>query len=448
MGITQDTAAFVADTQFDNLPPETIKEAKFCLLDWLGVTLAGSMEPLADILARVIGMMPCEPQATVLGRGIKTSPLLAAMANGSMSHALDFDDYLVEGLLHPSAPLWAALLPVAEWKGTGGKDLITAFVLGFEVESRIAQVLGKPLIDACIHPTGTVGTFSAAVGAGKTLGLTRQQLINAIGMAGTQAAGLIESFGSMSKPFHAGKAAMNGLLAAVLAGEGFTGSEQMLDSERGFAQVLAKKDLRGITDTLGREYGILNNTYKPYPSCGATHAAIDTMLEIKRRYNIQAGQIKEVLCKVHPTAIHVAGKSQLKFGLEGKFSLKFCLSQALTNGAVTVDKFNESEITSPGILELMDKIRLIPEESYRSISEAEGVVVTTGGQEYRHAVSWARGTPRNPMSAEEMENKFLSLAELVIPREKAEQAVSLINRLDQLDGREVAGLVELCSSKG
>ena len=446
MGVTEAIPAFVVNTKFENLPERAVKEAKVCLLDWLGVCLAGSREPLAEILTRMFRTMPCEPQATVIGKGIKTSPLNAALANGAMSHALDFDDYLVYGLLHPSAPVWAAILPLAEWKGVSGRELIAAFVLGFEVESRISRILGKPLIDACFHPTGTIGTFAAAAGAGKALGLTRQQLIHAFGIAGTQAAGLIESFGSMSKPFHAGKAAMNGLLAAILAGEGFTGSEQMLDSERGFAQVLVKQDLRGITGGLGREYEIVNNSYKPYPSCGATHAAIDAMLEIRRKYALQANQVREVSCKVCPVTIHVAGKSQPKTGLEGKFSLKFCLAAALTYGELTIDKFTEREVQRPEIIGLMEKIQLIPKESYNSVSEAEVTAVTTGGDKYTHAVSWAKGTPQNPMTEEDMQKKFISLAELAVPSDKAGRIIEMINRLDQLNEREVADLIGLCSS--
>ncbi|MCC6143286.1 MAG: MmgE/PrpD family protein [Candidatus Hydrogenedentes bacterium] len=447
MGITEEFAAFVADTKFADLPPRVVGEAKLCLLDWLGVALGGSKEPLADILTKMFKAMPGEPQATVLGKGLKTSPLNAALANGAMSHALDFDDYLVDGLLHPSAPAWGAILPLGEWKTLSGKELLAAFVLGFEVEARIARVLGKPLIDTCFHPTATVGTFGAAAAAGKALGLTPQQLRHAIGMAGTQAAGLIESFGSMSKPLHAGKAAMNGLLAALLASGGFTASEQMLDSERGFARVLAKKDLAGICEGLGKQYEIVNNVYKPYASCGATHPAIDAMLEVRRKYSLRASEVKEIRCIVCPIASHVAGKSQLTVGLEGKFSLQFCLAAALSYGELTADKFSDSEVRRADIVELMEKIRLVPNESFTSISDAEVVAVTRSGNEYRHVVHAAKGSPENPMTTEEMESKFLSLARLVLTGDKPRRVLDLVMRFDELDGRQVAELIGLCAGE-
>jgi 2-methylcitrate dehydratase PrpD len=303
------------------------------------------------------------------------------------------------------------------------------------------------MVDACFHPTGTFGTFAAAVGAGKAMGLDRRQMVNAIGIAGTQAAGLLEVAGSMSKPLQVGKSAMNGLLAAMLAGEGFTGSERMFDSERGFAQALAKKDLQGITAALGSDYAILRNSYKLYPSCAATHAAIEAMLEIRQRYAVRAGRIKEISCRVDPTSIHLTGRPQVKTGLEGKFSLKFCVALALTYGEVKPDKFNESEIRNPEILALMEKIKLIEEDSYRPISEAEVAVTTDEGLEYRHTVNWVKGTPQNPVTEEDMKRKFMSLAEMAVPGEKAGQAVKMISLFEELNDNEVADLVSLCSNR-
>src|SRR5712692_416566 len=246
---------FVLDLEPEALPPAVSRAASLCLMDWLGTAVRGSTEPLAEALAAVVHASGGEPQATVLGRGRRTSALLAALANGAQAHALDFDDTHLASIVHGSAPVAPVVLALAEWRHRSGLDAVAAFVAGFEVETRIGRVVGRRLADRGWHVTGVLGHFGAAAAAGKLLGLDAGRLRHALGVAGTQAAGLEQAFGTMSKPLHPGKAAMNGLLAALLAREGFTGSSAMLDGAHGLpATFLGVTDLGAAVEDLGKRF--------------------------------------------------------------------------------------------------------------------------------------------------------------------------------------------------
>ena len=234
---------FVLGLELRSLPAAVTEAAGLCLTDWIGVAIRGSTEPLAAALDAVVGATGGDPQATVIGRGRRTSALLAALANGAQGHALDFDDTHLASIVHGSAPVAPAALAIAEWRRRPGSAVVEAFVAGFEVETRIGRVIGRKLADRGWHVTAMLGHFGAVAAAGKLLGLTAEQLGRALGIAGTQAAGLEQSLGTMSKPLHPGKAAMNGILAALLAREGFTGPTGILDGHDGLPATFV-----GVTD--------------------------------------------------------------------------------------------------------------------------------------------------------------------------------------------------------
>src|SRR5215471_14532972 len=275
---------FVLGLELAAVPPAVVDAANRSMTDWLGTAIRGSIEPLADAIAAVIAATGGEPQATIVGRGGRTSALLASLANGAACHALDFDDTHLPAVLHGSAAVAPVVFALSEWRHASGADALAAFITGFELATRIGRVIGKRLTERGWHATATVGTFGAAAAAGRLLGLDARRLAQALGIAGTQAAGLEQSFGTMSKPLHPGKAAMNGLLAALLAREGFTGPTAVLDGAAGLpATFLGVTDMGRAVEDLGKRFEILDNSTKFYAACHLTHATIDAARAVRAR---------------------------------------------------------------------------------------------------------------------------------------------------------------------
>jgi 2-methylcitrate dehydratase PrpD len=425
---------FVLGLDLGAIPDAVAEAAGCCLTDWVGVALRGSTEPLAEALDAVVAAAGGLPQATVLGRGRRTSALLAALANGAQSHALDFDDTHLPSIVHGSAPVAPAVLALAEWRRCPGSLALAAFVAGFEVETRIGRVIGPRLADRGWHVTAILGHFGAAAAAGKLLGLGAAQLTRALGIAGTQAAGLEQSFGTMCKPLHPGKAAMNGILAALLAREGFTGPTGMLDEPRGLAGTfLGAPDLSPALEDLGKRWEILDNSTKLYAACHLLHATIDAGRAIRQRAAPAAESIAEVECHVHPLALKVAAIPAPRSGLEAKFSAAYCAALALTLGAAAESEF--AAPPDPGLAGLAGRIRPLADPAL-GIAEARMRVRLRDGRVLDEAVRAARGTPGRPVSRQDVEEKFRRLAGGVLPVAQTERLLETLRRFATLPDLE------------
>ena len=421
---------FVLGLDLGAIPEAVTEAAGCCLTDWVGVALRGSTEPLAEALAAVVAAAGGEPQATVLGRGRRTSALLAALANGAQSHALDFDDTHLPSIVHGSAPVAPAVLALAEWRRCPGSLALAAFVAGFEVETRIGRVIGPRLADRGWHVTAILGHFGAAAAAGKLLGLGAEPLARALGIAGTQAAGLEQSFGTLCQPLHPGKAAMNGILAALLAREGFTGPTGMLDEPRGLAGTfLGAPDLSPALEDLGKRWEILDNSTKLYAACHLLHATIDAGRAIRQRAAPAAEAIAEVECHVHPLAVKVAAIPAPRSGLEAKFSAAYCAALALTRGDAAESEFVAPP--DPGVAGLAGRIRPVADPAL-GIAEARMRVHLRDGRVLDEAVRAARGTPGHPVSRHDVEEKFRRLAGGVLPAAQTERLLESLGRFPTL----------------
>jgi 2-methylcitrate dehydratase PrpD len=432
---------FVLGLELAALPPAVVDAANRSMTDWLGTAIRGAVEPLADALGKVIVASGGEPQATVVGRRTRTSALLAALANGAQSHALDFDDTHLPSIVHGAAPVAPVVLALGEWRHASGSDALAAFVAGFEVETRIGRVIGRALADRGWHVTGVLGHFGAAAAAGKLLGLDADRLAHALGIAGTQAAGLEQSFGTMSKPLHPGKAAMDGLLAALLAREGFTGSTSMLDGPNGIAVTfLGITDLSRAVEDLGKRFQILENSTKPYAACHLTHATIDAGRAIRARYAFASEAVEAVTCRVHPLALKVAANPAPKTGLEAKFSMAFCAAMGLLHGDAGEKAFNEESLRDPAVSRVIARVTPEPDPSM-SMGAAMMTVRLADGRVIEERVTAARGTAENPLTREELERKFRDLAEVVLPAERVGRLVMTLRALADLpDVAELAAL--------
>jgi len=436
---------FVLGLELAAVPPAVIEAANRSMTDWLGTAIRGSIEPLADALASVIAATGGEPQATVVGRGRRTSALLASLANGAQCHALDFDDTHLPAVLHGSAAVAPVVLALAEWQHASGADALTAFIAGFELETRIGRVIGKRLTERGWHVTATIGTFGAAAAAGRMLGLDARRLAHALGIAGTQAAGLTQSFGTMAKPLHPGKAAMNGLLAALLAREGFTGSTAMLDAPDGLAGTfLGVTDLGRAAEDFGKRWELTHNSTKYYAACHLTHATIDAGRAIRARMPLAADAIESVRCRVLPLTLKAADQREPKTPLEAKFSVRFCAAMALLRGDAGEAEFSDASLGDPAIARVMARVTPEADDSL-AIPAAHMTVRLSDGRVLEERISAARGTPDNPGTRDDLETKFRRLAETVLPAPRVAELTAAMRGLAET--KDVASILALASRR-
>ncbi|MBP1714187.1 MAG: hypothetical protein H6Q42_2390 [Deltaproteobacteria bacterium] len=433
MNTTAKLVSFVQETSYRDFSREVIHQAKRCFLDLIGVALGGARQPVVQILIKTLRETGGRPQATVLAHGFKTSLLNAALINGAMAHALDFDDTHIGSIIHPSAPVVPAVLALGERLKSTGKSALEAFVIGYEVETRIGLGLGSRHYNRGWHTTSTCGRFGAAVAAGKLLGLSSLQMSRAMGLAATQASGLRLAFGTMTKPFHPGKSAFDGLLAALLAKKDFTCPSNMLEGAKGFAEALGDDDtkLNRMAKDLGGKYEILNNTFKPYAACLLTHPTIDGVFELKNRYHLKADDVDELSCEVARFCLDAAGQKEPKTGLAGKFSIYYCAALPLIEEAAGEDKFTDKKVQSSQMVALRKKVRARVNPALKD-TEARVTIATKDGKKYSAFINKPKGDPRNPPTDSELENKFRSLAVNILPQRKIDALIEMIWNLDKV----------------
>jgi len=442
MGVTERLARFVLETSYPSFPKEVVHQGKRCFLDLLGVALGGSRQPLSRILVKMVKEFGGKPQATVLGHGLKTNVMNAALINGAMAHALDYDDTHVGSLGHPSAPVIPAVLAMAEWKQLSGKAALEAFILGYEVETRIGMGMGFKHYERGWHTTSTFGRFGAAVAAGKLLRLSLEQMVQAMGLAGTQASGLRLVFGTMTKPFHPGKSAFDGVLSAFLAKRGFTCAPNILEGKKGYVEALGDDSkLEPMVENLGLKYEVLNNTFKPHAACLLTHPTIDALIELRQKYNLKPEDVEEIQCQVGKFCLDSAGQEEPKTALAGKFSIYYCAALALAEGAAGENLFTDKRVLDPKMVALRKKVKatFVPE---LKDTEANVTIITKNGQKYSAFVNRPKGDPQNPSTDEELENKFRSLAAFVLPKKRIDSLVKTLWTLDAV--KDIRQLIRLC----
>ena len=445
MEATKKLAEFVVDTGYQELPQELIEKTKEAFLDWVGVTLAGLTEESGDLIINYVKEQGGHPQATILGTDLKTSTTNAALVMGTLSHALDFDDVYWPMLGHPSVTLFPVVFALGEHCQISGKKAIEAFVVGFEVEGLLGVATAEEHYHKGWHATSTIGPLGAAAVAAKIMGLDYKKTRNALGLAASHAGGLRENFGTMTKPFHAGNAARGGLAAALLAGSGFTASENILEAGLGFANVLCGKDkhkINEMTARIGQGWGLLHpgRATKKYPSCGATHSAIDCMLAICQENDLKAQDIENIDCLVDPHVLNILIHSRPQKGLEGKFSMQYCLAVASLDGIVGLKQFTDERAQRPDVQEMVKKVNLVPSPT-AGIRETT-VKVMAKGRISEKTVSFAKGSPENPLTYKEMVEKFEMCAEDILITEQIQKVIEDVNNLENLTG--INSLIEKC----
>ncbi len=411
-------------------PPraEALTVAKQCLLDWLGVTLAARREPLVGILADELAPSDEPGGCTLIGLGRRASLMNAALINGAMGHALDFDDVII-AMGHPTAPVAPAVLGLAEALGASGARVVAAFVAGIEAECRVARLLGASHYAKGWHGTATFGAFGAAAAAAHLLDLGEAPLLHALGLAGTQAAGLKSVFGTMSKPLHAGKAAQNGLLAARLAARGFTSDTDILGSDQGFAATqsttvdveaaLAPRALPWVVEAL----------FKYHAACYLTHNTIEAANALRAQTPFTAGEVEAVTVRVQKVHLGVCNIEAPRTGLECKFSLRMTCALAIA-GEDTFDEalFSDATAARADLVELRQRIAVEP--------TAQGLGSTVDirlkdGRELSRTVDVAIPETDLGLQQDKLERKFRHLTRDALSSAAAERVVEICRGLER-----------------
>ena len=447
MGPTAQLAQFIVQTNRAAIPAHILHEAKRTLINILAVALAASEDPSVDALEAWGGR---EGSTSVFGRGTASAGQ-AALVNGYLAHLQDYDDTHFPTVLHPSAPTWPAVLAAAERTSASGVETLAAFAIGCEVACRVALSTHPWHYDAGWHITGTVGGFGAAAGAARLFGLDEVRTTQALGLAGTHAAGVRDAFGTNGKALHAGHAASSGLRAASLVEGGFSGPDAILEGRRGFWAVLSPNghnpatiEALGDLMTTGTRWELQNNGLKPYANGVVSHPLQDAVIELRNRHSIVASDVVAIEARVHPLVPELMGRAQPETGLQAKFSHQHCAAAALIDGAGHETQFHDERARDPQIAALRALVHATPDaalgedEVYVTIRLTDGRALTTH-------IEHATGSPENPMPDTHLEEKYRALATPILGAPAAEALLRATWALDEAPN--VSGLMALASTR-
>jgi 2-methylcitrate dehydratase PrpD len=403
---------FVLEFPSEAIPPEILHQANRCVMNFCAVALHASKDPAINGLIDVFAADDCAPRATVIGKGFRTSGQNAALANGFLGHFDDFDDTHMVNSIHPTSPIFPAPLALSELQPVSGRDLLAAFAIGLEVACRVGTAVEanrKPGSENW-HPTSMFGILGAAAATGRLLKLTREQMVFALGIAGTQASGLRISSGSMCKPLHAGKSAQNGLFAALAAQRGITASDRMLEGARGIIGIQTDRfDTAPLVEGLGEHWEIRHVGFKPY-SCGiVTHGLIDGVLTLRERDGLTLENLERMDGYLHTISPNLAANRHMGIGLQGKFSYYHAMGVALVDGRVLPAQFTDARVNDPMVAAARDRVELGTDTS---LARDAAIVkaITKDGRALTANIAHQTGSPDNPMSDAQTETKFRDLA--------------------------------------
>jgi len=436
--VTRTLARYIVSARPADLPEGVRKEARRTLLNYVGCAVGGSRHQTIEIAISALTPFFGSAQASILGRNERTDIMHASLINGMSSHVFDFDDTHLKTVIHPGGPVVSAILALSELRPVSGRDFLNALVLGIEIACRIGNAVYPAHYDRGWHITGTAGVFGAAAASGKLLGLNEQQMSWALGIAAAQPVGLREMFGTMTKSFHPGRAAQNGLTAAFLAAKNFTSTDLALEGKNAWANVLSTtRNYSEITGNLGRTYETALNTYKPF-ACGIViHPAIDACIQLRNQNKLTAGQIEAIDLRVHPLVLELTGKKTPQSGLETKFSVYFAAAVAIVRGAAGVHEFSDANARDPIIVALRDRVTATVDPSIKE-EQVRVTITLKDGRRMEKFVEHAVGSVERPMSDADLEAKFSGLAEGVIP---AGQRRRLIDLCWQIESQSSAAVV-------
>ncbi len=459
--LTAYVAGFITSTKYSDIPKDVVDLGKKSILDGLGLAVAGSVAKSGELVRRHLQGLRCASGvASVIGSDLRVPARFAAFANGTAIHADDYDDTQlavakdrVYGLLtHPTAPVLPAVLAVGQRDARSGRDMLTAYHVGVEVECKIAEAMNPRHYQHGFHSTATCGTFGAAAGLANLLGLSAETARTALGIAGSQSAGLRENFGTMMKPFHAGRAAESGVIAAEFASLGFTATPYILEAPRGFFRAAGGGyDEVAILEKLGKPWTFADPgvSIKPHPSGSLTHPGMTLMLSLIKQHDIRPDQVDHVKVGTNQNMPNALIHHQPRTELQAKFSMEFCMAILLLERRAGLPEFTDEVVNRPDVQAMIKKV----EFGVHPDAEAAGydkmtTIIEIGlkdGRNISGRADFGKGSPANPMSYEEVADKFRECAAFSRwPSDKAERVIQIVKGLEDLkDVRELTGLLSL-----
>jgi len=451
---TKTFAKFLANTFYGDISEEIIDQTKKLILDLLGVTIGAFNTPEAKITHEVIKKLGGKNESTIIGFSEKISCEHAAFVNSIMAHTLELDDTHLPSITHAGCVVIPTSLSMAECYNSNGMEFLTAVILGYESMIRIALSIQMSHWERGFHTVGTCGVFGAAISAAKILNLDKDRMAYALGLAGTQSSGLLESIfvsGDMGKRLNAGRASANGIMSALLAEKGFTGPETILEGKFGFCRAMSNEyNLNKITEKLGDTYEISRVGLKPYACCRYYHSAIDAINKIKEKNKVDPFQIKSIKVKIFEKAVINRPHRYNPLSIcDAQMSLPYSIAIALLEGHVTINDFTDQKIHDPIVHRIAEKVSVISDPEISSVFpekwSSEVSIVIDDETEFKCHIDIPKGEPENLMTKKEVIDKFVILAEPVIGNSKAQEVIKIINKLEQI--KNLNELTEMFSVK-
>jgi len=450
---TRTLANYISGLSYRDIPEQVLSHIKLCLLDTLGCALFGSTLPWGKIITAFAKELGKGKGALIWGDGAELPSTSAPLANGTLVHSFEMDDLHRVGVIHPGAEaVPAADALVRRAGGADGKRFLSAVVAGYEVGCRIAMTGGASQLRRGFHPTATSGTFAAGAAAAKMLNLNPLKTLHTLGIAGTQAAGLMAAqHASMVKRMHPGRAAQAGVYGALLAAKGFTGIEDILEAPYGgFCSTFCDKpNLSHLTQDLGERFETLNVGFKPYPCCGSNHTSIDALKKILHEHpEVSAEKVEKILIRTtRATKLHVGWPYEPNSMTTAQMNLLYCVAVLLHDRDFFVNQVTEESIRRPDVLKTTKKIDVVEDPEFEALGDEgrHGVVLEVklkDGKSYRERVLHAKGSDKNPMTREEVLQKFRLLASRVLSKSRLEELEDTLLHLEKLkDARKIGRLL-------
>jgi len=445
MQTTTKISEFIKNISFDTIEKRAIENAKKVILDTIGVSIAGSNTTTSAIIGKIVHNFECKAESSIIGKhSIKTSCLNAALVNGVNAHALDYDDVYPEMAGHPSAPLVSSIISLGERENISGKYFLEAYIAGFEVESKLSAIIYPEHTDKGWHSTSTTGVMGAAVASAKILNLDINEISTTLGIAASLASGLRQNFGTMTKPLHVGNASRNGILAALLAREGFSSYDNIIDATYGFCKVFSGKDnfdFIKLTNSLGNPFvlSLPGVGIKKYPSCFATHQAVDAILSLVNNYGFSPEDIKEIECKSSPRFLRTLSYHSPKTETEAKFSMEYCIARVVIDRKLGLDQFSLEKVNDLQVKDLEKKIKF---SVHPQLKNEKGFGFTTvdvllnNGNKLSKTIIRPKGTPVTTLSEEELIEKYIDCTKNVLSEQNIKKSIDILNNLEEIENIE------------
>jgi len=438
---TSNISEFIVNLSFEQIEKQTIEYAKMAILDTVGVAIGGSNTEASALLTKFMSSFGEKQESSILGKdSFQTSCLNAALVNGFRAHVLDYDDIYPKMSGHPSAPLVSAVISLGEKENISGKKFLEAYITGFETQSRLAEVIFPEHDKKGWHSTSTTGAIGAAAVSAKILELNIKETNVALGIAGSLACGLRQNFGTMTKPLHAGNASKNGIFASLLAREGFTAYEDILDATYGYCKVFSGKediDYENWSKSFGKPLvlSLPNVGLKKYPSCFATHQALDAVFDLLSNHDFSAKDVAEIKCETAPRFLRVLNYHAPNTEIEAKFSMEYCIARAIIDKKLELAQFTLAKVQDPQVKELEDRVRFTvhpKQQSEEGFGFSSVTVILKNGEHLNKEIINPSGSPINTISREILLAKYFDCTKEVLTQDNVNRSIEYLENLENL----------------